>query len=236
MLPHNDKIFEGVLVMKKLIGLFLFVFLLGVVGCEEDSVAPINIDRELAEEVLAEFNYARTNPSAYANYLETLLPYFNGIYFEEPGEMRMPTTEGSSAVQEAINYLRTIDPLPALVMMNGLCKAAADHCADIGPKGLVTHTGTDGSDPGARASRHGTWENNWAYCGENISFGYNDAVKIIRQLVIDDGVPSRGHRENIYRKEYSQIGVACANHSAYNYMCVIPLADGFIEPASIVQK
>lgn len=38
------------------------------------------------------------------------------------------------------------------------------------------------------------------------------------QLIIDDGVPSRGHRENIFKPNFSKIGIYTGTHKVYNYM------------------
>ena len=49
-----------------------------------------------------------------------------------------------------------------------MAKAARDHCNDIGPKGKISHVGSDGSQPWERIERYGEWGGEVA---ENISFG-----------------------------------------------------------------
>ncbi len=72
--------------------------------------------------------------------------------------------------------------------------AAEDHVEDIGPAGILSHTGTDGSSPSERISRYIEWGSS----GENIAFGQRTGKDVVLDLIIDDGVPSRGHRDNIY--------------------------------------
>lgn len=50
---------------------------------------------------------------------------------------------------------------------------------------------------------------------ENVSFGWGDARDIVLQMIIDDGVKSRGHRENLFGSHYKKIGVASGEHKTY---------------------
>jgi uncharacterized protein YkwD len=59
---------------------------------------------------------------------------------------------------------------------------------------------------------------------ENISYGYDDPRDVVRQLIVDSGVPSRGHRANIFSRGHQALGVACGGHEAYGVMCVLDFA------------
>jgi uncharacterized protein YkwD len=77
--------------------------------------------------------------------------------------------------------------------------------------------GSDGSQPSDRAARRlGTP----AYCGENLDFGTESPREHITSLIVDDGVPSRGHRENLFHREYVNVGIGIGPHPDYGSVTV----------------
>ena len=91
---------------------------------------------------------------------------------------------------------------------------------------MTGHTGSDGSSMTDRMSRHGQW---LPTCSENIGYGDTDPFEIVMSLLVDDGVPSRGHRTNIMNGDSLVVGVACGPHQRYGTMCVQNFAGGFID-------
>jgi len=87
------------------------------------------------QQVLAELNLARTDPSGYARHIDRLLQYFDGNLLRIPGAVALRTSEGARAVREAVDALRAQSPLPALAASPGLARAARDHAEDLGPRG-----------------------------------------------------------------------------------------------------
>ena len=59
------------------------------------------------------------------------------------------------------------------------------------------------------------------YMAENCSFGKVTARDVVLQLLIDEGVPSLGHRKNILSKEYTRLGVAFGDHKKYRKCAVM---------------
>ena len=45
--------------------------------------------------------------------------------------------------------------------------------------------------------------------------------------MIDDGVSSRGHRKNIFSKDYKKVGISAAKHSEYEICCVLDYASQY---------
>ena len=180
----------------------------------------------LEQGIITEMNRARTNPNAYSAKLVQLKQYFDGEIIRRPGEVGIITQEGVSAVNEAINFLRSASPVSELSPSRGMSLGARDHVSDQGPKGALGHTGSDGSQPWDRVSRYGEWQ---ISVGENISYGPNTAERVVMQLIIDDGVADRGHRTNIFQSDFAVAGVACGDHAKYRIMCAITYAGGYVE-------
>jgi len=59
---------------------------------------------------------------------------------------------------------------------------------------------------------------------EDISYGYASPREVVLQLIVDSGVPGRGHRNNIFNPVFRQAGVACGPHRVYGAMCVVDFA------------
>ncbi len=180
----------------------------------------------IEDAIVEEHNRARQDPKGYAAHLEALRRQFDGRLLRFPGEPSILTREGVAAVDEAIDYLGRADPLPALISSEGMSQAAEDHVRDQGPKGATGHEGSDGSKPWDRVGRYGTWD---VVVGENLSYGPDRARRVVMGLIIDDGVPDRGHRKNIFSDEFRFIGVACGPHRNFRTMCTIDYAADFIE-------
>ena len=67
----------------------------------------------------------------------------------------------------------------------------------------------------------GVWAGSSA---EVVAFGHDRAPDIVLQLIIDDGVPSRGHRTAIFDPGLTVAGVGCGPHKVYRFMCVVDFA------------
>lgn len=65
-----------------------------------------------------------------------------------------------------------------------------------------------------------------ATVGENIAYGTTSGKDIVLQLIIDDGVASRGHRTNIFNADYTFVGSWASGHVTYSSMTVIDYAGG----------
>jgi uncharacterized protein YkwD len=173
--------------------------------------------------VLEELNLARARPSEYARYVEEHKRNFKGpLFVLIDGRKTTRTVEGFKAVDEAIAFLKSVPPVPALSASRPLTLSARDHVNDIGPRGMTGHAGTDGSQPADRISKYGRPK---TASGEVITFGSISARSIVVQLIVDDGVPGRDHRKNLFDPDFRAAGIAIGPHKTYERVCVIDVAD-----------
>ena len=75
-------------------------------------------------------------------------------------------------------------------------------------------------------SRHGGWSGGW---GENICDGRSSAREIVLALIIDDGLSSRKHRQNIFNPAFKFAGAAVGFHPQFRMVCSIEFARGYSE-------
>jgi uncharacterized protein YkwD len=200
-------------------------FTLAIFAAFPAFAAEKNEDAASGRAVIRELNLARQNPALYATYLQELRGRMNGNVLVLPGHTRIRTKEGTGALDEAIRFLQTAKPLPPLTLSRGMSRAAADHCADQADGGFG-HEGKDRSHAGQRIARYGTFMGGWA---ENISYGKSTARDVVLALIIDDGLPARKHRKNIFNPNYNVAGAAFGPHARFGTMCSMDFAGGYAE-------
>lgn len=88
-----------------------------------------------------------------------------------------------------------------------LSKAAQAHSEDMAAHRNMSHTGSDGSDPGARITRAGY---TWSTYGENVAYGYATPESVMAAWMA-----SPGHKRNILDCGFKEIGVGLAQPDNY---------------------
>jgi hypothetical protein len=112
-----------------------------------------------------------------------------------------------------IKDLSTASPCKELLFPHDrLYKAAEFHANDMGKKGLTGHESSDGTGPFKRIER---FVISYGGMAENCQYGPDEPLEVVMQLMIDQGVPSLGHRKSIMNCSYGQIGIAQRSHSVY---------------------
>ncbi|HEY2049378.1 MAG TPA: CAP domain-containing protein [Caulobacteraceae bacterium] len=191
------------------------------------SAAPSREGREegLDPAVLAEINAARADPHAYAARLRDYLSAFRGRLVREPGRPEVMTVEGPSAVEEAIHDLERRSPAPPLSANVALHRVARNLLEDQAESGRIGHVGSDGATLAERMRRAGVFA---MAMEEDIAYGGSTPAEVVRQLIVDDGVADRGHRQSIFDPHMNRAAVACGSHARWGSMCVVDLAGGMM--------
>ncbi|KAJ9462375.1 hypothetical protein DIPPA_06569 [Diplonema papillatum] len=174
--------------------------------------------------VLNELNKLRRNPRGYVGTVRKVMNCINasGDRLCLPGYTDIALTEGRSAYEEAIAFLQRQPRLPPYKSMAGLQRAAKDYALDQRRNNFRGHVGSDGATLVDRLARKGIHNKS---CAENIAYGMKTAEHITVQLLVDESVPDRGHRDNMMRPEYSHVGVSFDVHPSLRHVCVINYAE-----------
>ncbi len=123
--------------------------------------------------------------------------------------------------QENNSYLRSLrkdlkktSGLSPLIPEKDLTAVAQGHARKSGENGTTGHQDFNKRfDP--------LMGNPYNHVGENCSYGYEQAIDIVISLLIDEGVKSLGHRNNILAADFNSVGVAIRPHKSYRTSCVM---------------
>ncbi|WP_327251048.1 CAP domain-containing protein [Streptomyces sp. NBC_01244] len=123
-----------------------------------------------------------------------------------PSDSAAPS--GASAeVLALVNKERIAVGCPVVTVNEKLTKAAQDHSEDMAAHSNMSHTGSDGSDPGQRITRAGY---EWRTYAENVAYGYPSAAQ-----VMEGWMNSPGHKRNILDCGVKEIGIGLAQPGQY---------------------
>ena len=183
-------------------------------------VAPAAALEEISPgHVLDEINLARTEPQKYVEFLSELRKQFRDKSYLIPGtDIVVETTEGVAAVDEAIDFFAGRKPLTPLVWSAGLAASASELIREQSKSGVTGHDGKQSGGLLARTKRQGIRQKS---IGENIAYGPDSPRAMVIDLIVDDGVPNRGHRKNLFNPTFTKVGISCGFHSRYETMCAI---------------
>lgn len=111
---------------------------------------------------------------------------------------------------KATSRLKTLHPNETLY------NAARKHAVASGKEGRLGHT----SSAGTFQQRLKPLAKDFNYLLENCDYGSSEALDILMNLMIDEGLPEVGHRKNILHDKIDAVGVSIAPHTTYQHTCV----------------
>ncbi len=100
-----------------------------------------------------------------------------------------------------------------------LIQAARDHAQDMNDRAYFSHYTPEGLGPGERMSNAGFA---WTSYGESIAAGYSTPESALAGFIIDEGVPSLGHRKHLlamegYFQSQKQVGIGIVQNGSGPY-------------------
>jgi uncharacterized protein YkwD len=140
------------------------------------------------------------------------------VLFGASNDLQGTAVSGQDArVIELMNTARTAAGMSGVTVDPLLTQAAAAHCADMLTTDVLTHTGTDGSQPWDRLDRVGY---NWGNVGENVLYRWDASP----EGAFDQWWNSPGHKANMMNADFTQTGVAACKHGSGKFYYVMVLA------------
>ena len=152
---------------------------------------------QVEKEVIYYINLCRINPTKFLDrYIE------NGTYIKENEWYIKQNPKYLASLKQK---LKSLKPLPLLHPDKALFQTALCLAREQEKSGATGHE--------RKKCKKDFW-------GECCSYGESTGVGIVLQLLIDQDVPSLGHRK-IILGDYSLVGVAFGNHKRYRNLAVI---------------
>lgn len=174
--------------------------------------------KQLKNEVIAEINRIRTNPKAYIPILEKYLENFDDNILTLPDKNeRVETQEGPKAYKEAIQFLKMQKPVNQIEFDEEASKVAEEY-AIVLSKLKAEDKVDDDERIDERVQKYLDYDFAISEC---IDFGGSTGVEVVVNLLVDDGVMLRMHRENLFSEKFLYFGVGVVSHPDYDFCTVI---------------
>ena len=171
----------------------------------------------IKSEVISESNRIRTNPKAYIPILEEYLQNFDGNLLKFPGKNELlETEEGPRAYKEAIEFLKNQKPINIIEFDEEASKVAEEYAK------FLSNSKEEQIEDETQIEQRVEKYIDYDYAiSESIDFGGSSGVEVIVNLLVDDGVKDRIHRENLFSNKFEYYGVAVFEHKEYDFCTVI---------------
>lgn len=150
--------------------------------------ANVSYDYMKSEEqaMIEEINLFRGNPRAYIKHVENYLREY-----KQAGWDAATTKDEIDSANELIRELQNTGPLTILLPNRKLHRVAVEHGEHMKQTGQITHSGADGTQPYQRIRKKAAMKDG----NENLVGGGNTVRESVIMLLVDSGIPNRGHRK-----------------------------------------
>ena len=173
---------------------------------------------QIKKEVIVEINKIRRNPKSYIPILEIYLDNFEGNVLKRPDKNEyIETQEGPSAYKEAIEFLKNQKPIKELIFDEEASKVASTYAKILSQIGELDRN-EDEIKIEERVLKYIDYDFALSEC---IDYGGSTGEEVIVNLLVDDGVKFRTHRENLFSNKFQYFGIAVGPHPEYEICTVI---------------
>lgn len=146
------------------------------------------------KEVIYILNLIRSYPALFAKTVLKRYPALSGNGY---------LADDTYYFKSLVDTLLTLEPVQMLYPDKACYISAKSHAYQSGITGYVGH---ERKTPDSKLKKH--------YYGECCDYGHKDALEIVLSLLIDEGIPSLGHRD-ICLSNYTKLGVSIQPHKQY---------------------
>ncbi|MBK8521980.1 MAG: hypothetical protein IPL54_14305 [Chitinophagaceae bacterium] len=152
------------------------------------------------KEVIYILNLIRTYPALFARTVLKQYPGLSGNGY---------LADDTYYYKSLVDTLLLLQPMNMLYPDKSCFNSAKSHAYQSGISGYVGH---ERKTPDSKLKKH--------YYGECCDYGRKDALEIVLSLLIDEGIPSLGHRD-ICLSSYTKVGVSIQPHKKYGTNAVL---------------
>lgn len=153
---------------------------------------------EAEKRMVQEINFVRCYPKEYAAIIASEMSKRS-----EKDKGLLPAE--ITALNELLVRLKTMTPLTPIQASECIYKAAKKHGLDMKAHNFIAHEGSTDSEPSDRMKKECTSVGD---TGENIGGGDEKLRDKMIDLLLDDGITGRGHRETLLDPSWTHVGVA----------------------------
>lgn len=178
----------------------------------------------LGDRFLQEVNSLRRNPAAYANKISQL--YSSQFAGDVHSPSKTNYIEGKHAFVEVENFLKMTPALPELLMQSGLVASSFDHAQFLAQTKLLSSVGRGGTQVADRLKNYGILQSD--KIGEcAIILPSNDPVRVLIELLADDGIVDRRNRYTLVDPRFKFFGCALVKDGQGEFYLVMDFAEEY---------
>ena len=164
--------------------------------------------KELEDDLLKQINHLRHHPKQWIVELKRMLDYFQGDTYDHPLFGSRHYNKGRAAIEEAIKFLETCAPMPALnrnAQLDALAKKENE-------RAIALESNKQEVAEHSVAKRISAIDKKFINYAESVVVGFPDVKEIVKDLILHDGIVDYPHREHLLSQDFDQVGINIAKN------------------------